>query len=225
MMARLRGARASTRPPRPAPRRSAPSRPGTTATWRTAEGSAERASPAPERFEQHLADAGQVAADDDQPRVHQRHQIASACPTASPVSSTTRAAPGFRGRPAGPAGPPASPARPSCPGAAGLWPPGSRSVSRQPRLPQRQTRPPGTAGRCPISPARPPTPSWQPSGGHDAGADARGQPDVDHVFGVAAGAVEVLGQRPGVGVVDQLGRPGPCAAPVRGRAGRRSSRA
>ena len=74
-------------------------------------------------------------------------------------------------------------------------------VSRQPRLPQRQTMPSGSTSTCPSSPASPAAAAVQAAVEDQAGADPGGDLQVDQVAGVAAGAERGLGQRAEVRVV------------------------
>ena len=80
------------------------------------------------------------------------------------------------------------------------------SVSRQPRLPQRQTGPPSASSVWPISPAVPPTPCCSRPPEIEPGADAGGDLDVGDLGPTLRRAPNQFGERAEVGVVLDLDR-------------------
>ena len=83
---------------------------------------------------------------------------------------------------------------------------GLATVSRQPRLPQRQISPRSCATTWPISPATPRTPWYGLPAEDQPGADARREADVGEVVDAARRAEHALAERAGVGVVLELDR-------------------
>ena len=81
---------------------------------------------------------------------------------------------------------------------------GLATVSRQPRLPQRQSWTRLHNGQVADIRGETARPKQKSPGRDNARPDSSRQPYVDHVVSVAAGAISVLGERSGVGVVDQL---------------------
>ena len=99
------------------------------------------------------------------------------------------------------------------------------AVSRQPRLPQRQTAPSGSTRTWPELAGHAAPAAVEPPAEDQAGADARGDLEVDEVGGAAPGAVPELGERRRGWrrCRRSPGRRAGCAAPRRRR--RRPSRA
>ena len=97
------------------------------------------------------------------------------------------------------------------------------TVSRQPRLPQRQTMPSGWTSTWPSSPARPGAAAVEAAVEDQAGADAGGDLQVDEIAGVAAGAERGLRERAEVRVVVDHHRDARGASAARRRRSCRSS--
>ena len=174
--------------------------PATTSTSAAGDGIAERRSSSRSGSSSEVARGAELAAEDEALGVE---QVAQRSPPRrrwfDPASAMTRWQAG-------------SPSRASASGCGRVTGPSARlelaeqcrpptSVSRQPRLPQRQTGPARSKIVWPISPAVPPRPAQRTAVGDQPGADARRDLQVDDVGAALCRAERPLAERAEVGVV------------------------